>query len=167
MFNPFILFKKEYINGLINRKKVYLVTQTFTRAIPMPNATNNLSILITTYDDIGLAKIHFTAVRNDKYAAVLHLQNKAHYTKLEQILQPESRYNLYWSIVQNAESVRKRLSLKYRDHIRRYIQKNTNWLIGGEQKITPQLSCIFGELFIILTWGSQQLRIKFTEIEKA
>ena len=45
--------------------------------------------------------------------------------------------------------------------------KNTTWRIGGEETIRPQLSVIFGEIFIFLKRGAQELRVKFEEIEKS
>lgn len=45
--------------------------------------------------------------------------------------------------------------------------KNTTWRIGGDETIRPQLSVIFGELFIFLKRGAQVLRVKFEDIENA
>ena len=45
--------------------------------------------------------------------------------------------------------------------------KNTNWRISANEAIRPSLQVIYGELFIVLKRGSQTLRVKFEEIEKA
>jgi hypothetical protein len=59
------------------------------------------------------------------------------------------------------------MDLKYKDNIRRYIMKNTSWRISANEAIRPSLQVIYGELFIILKRGSQTLRVKFEDIEKA
>ena len=69
--------------------------------------------------------------------------------------------------MKDLDSVKKRVDVKYKDHIRRYIQKSTTWRIGGDETIRPQLSVVFGELFIFLKRGAQELRVRFEEIEKS
>ena len=59
------------------------------------------------------------------------------------------------------------MDLKYKDHMRRYLMKNTTWRIDSSEAIRPSLQVIYGELFIILKRGNQTLRVKFEEIEKA
>ena len=65
------------------------------------------------------------------------------------------------------DEVKKRMDLKYKNNIHRYIMKHTNWRIGTTDIIRPSLQVIYGELFIILKRGNQTLRIKFEEIEKS
>ena len=75
------------------------------------------------------------------------------------------KYQLYWSVVKSAENLAKRLDDKYTDHIKRYIQKNTTWRIARDSKITPKFEVVFGELFITIRYNTQQLRVKFEDIE--
>lgn len=167
MFQPFEVFKPLYIKKLITLKKVYVVTQSYTAGTHALKDENKTGILLTDYDDIGLANIHKAAVRTDKYASVINLNNQKHAAKLQEMLADDSPYQLYWSVVKDLESVKKRVDVKYKDHIRRYIQKNTTWRIGGDETIRPQLSVVFGELFIFLKRGAQELRVRFEEIEKS
>lgn len=167
MFQPFELFKPLYLKKIISLKRIYVVTQSYNGGFDHFDEVHKTGILVTDYEDIGLANIHKTAVKADKYASVINLTNEKHLKKLEEMLSEESPYKLYWSVVKDLESVKKRMDLKYKDNIRRYIQNNTNWRIGGEETIRPQLSVIFGELFIFLKRGAQELRVKFEEIEKA
>ena len=166
MLQPFELFKPAYLKKLINLKKVYVVTQSYHAGDN--NITEpTIGILLTDYDDIGLANIHKTAVKNDKYASVINLTNEKHLKKLEEMLAEESLYKLYWSVVKDLDILKRKVDVKYKDNIRRYIQKNTTWRIGGDETFRPQLSVIFGELFIFLKRGAQELRVKFEEIEKS
>lgn len=167
MLQPFELFKPAYLQRLITLKKIYVVTQSYAEGVDRLADVPKTAILLTDYDDIGLANIHKAAVKQDKYAAVLHLNNEKHLQKLNEMLLAESPYTMYWSVVKDKASLMKRLNLKYKDHMRRYVMNNTNWRIGGEEQLNPQLSVIFGELFLFLKRGAQELRVKFSEIEKS
>ncbi len=57
-------------------KKFYLVSQTYTRGFDHFTEEHKADILVTDYDDPGLAKIHFNAVPHDKYAAIIDLRMK-------------------------------------------------------------------------------------------
>lgn len=166
MFQPFELFKKEYINRLIRMDKKYLVSQTYEKAFDHFEATKT-DILLTDYDQLGLAQIHFSAVKKDKYASIIDLTNPKHISRILEMLHPDSAYRLFWAIVQSVAEVKQRIDLKYKDHMRRYIMKHTTWRIDASEAIRPALQVIYGELFIILKRGNQTLRVKFDDIEKA
>jgi hypothetical protein len=166
MFQPFERFRREYVDRLIRMDKIYIVSQSYDRAIDhFEDAKEN--ILFTDYDQLGLAQIHFSAIKNDRYASIINLKNPKHQLKVTQMLSDDSKYKVYWAIVKSIEEIKKRVDLKYNNNIRRYIQKNTSWRIGSDETIRPSLQVIYGELFIILKRGNQTLRIKFDEIENA
>jgi hypothetical protein len=146
--------------------KIYLVSQSYHKAFDHFEDPKT-DILLTDYDQLGLAQIHFSAVKHDKYASIIDLTNPKHKEKILQMFHAESGYRLYWAIVKSVDDVKKRMDLKYKDNIRRYIMKNTSWRISANEAIRPSLQVIYGELFIILKRGSQTLRVKFEEIEKA
>lgn len=163
MLQPFERFKPEYIDGLLRLNRPYLVSQTYHRA----NQSDNVAILLTDYDDIGLAEMHQKAVRHDRYAVTLDLSKPAHLSKIKQMLQPESGYQLYWSVVKSKQQIKKRLDLDYKDAIRHWIEQNTDWRLSGADKIGTVLQVIYGELFLSIKKGSQTRNPKFEEIEKS
>jgi hypothetical protein len=164
---PFELFKPAYINRLISLKKFYLVSQAYNAGHDHFSNDQKTGVLLTDYDDIGLAKIHLAAVKHDRYASVINLQNEIHLLKLKEMLGEESKYRVFWAVVGSNEQLKKKVDARYRDHIRRYIDKNTNWRISADERIRPQLQVIFGEIFVTLKRGAQELRIKFTDIQQA
>lgn len=166
MFQPFELFKPEYTNRLIRMDKIYLISQTYDKAFDHFEVRKT-GILLTDYDQLGLAQIHYSAVKNDKYASIIDLTNPKHKSKILEMMHRDSEYCLYWAIVKSIDDVKKRLDLKYKDNIRRYIMKQTTWRIDASEAIRPSLQVIYGELFIILKRGNQTLRVKFDDIEKA
>ena len=167
MILPFQIMRIEYINQLIRLKKIYLVTQSYNMGEDPFGHTNKIGLILSDYDDPGLAKIHLAAVKQDKYASIINLNSEMHLAKITEMLQQDSAYAVYWAIVKDAEQLRRKVDIKYSEHIRRYIAKNTNWSIGGSTTLKPQLQVIFGELFVILKYGSHELRIKFADVEKS
>ena len=166
MFQPFEKFKREYIDRLIKMNKIYIVSQSYDKAFDHFEDPKQ-NILFTDYDQLGLAQIHYSAVKNDKYASLINLTNPKHKLKINEMLCDDSNYSVYWAIVKSADEIKKRMSLKYTGNIRRYIQKNTTWRIGADETVRPSLQVVYGELFIILKRGNQTLRVKFDEIEKS
>ena len=83
------------------------------------------------------------------------------------MLYEAAAYKVYCSVVKDATRLERQLTATYADNIRRYIEKNTSWAIGGKDKIQPAFEVTFGELFVRLKWKSQQQRIKFEQIENS
>lgn len=166
MLQPFELFKREYIPRLVSLKKTWLVSQSYPRGANQFEEEKKENILMSDYDDPGLAKVHLNAVKHDKYAAILDLQNSKHRSKLEEMLGEHSKYRIFWCIVKSAKELETSVNTRWKEHMRRYIEKHTNWRIDRNATLKPSLQVTFGELFIVLKHGSQTLRIKFDEIEK-
>ena len=165
MLQPFEQFRVIFIEKLISLKKPYLVSQSYTRAMNHFADEAKTDIILTDYDNMGAARIHLNAVKHDKYAAILDLGNLAHKQKLTEMLAEESKYNIFWSVVKSVKELQQRVNANYKDNMRKYIGRHTNWRIGSDTTIYPSLEVTFGELFIILKYSGQTLRIKFEEIE--
>lgn len=166
MVNFFELFQEHYITRLLLLRKTWLVTQTYNVGKDDFDTMYRTPILLTDYEEKGLADVHKAALRSDPFAAIIDLNNSRHVDKLREMLQDESGYLLYWAVLQDRERFKRRLDLKYKDNIRRYLLKNTEWRIGADEILRPKVQMIFGELFMILKWGKQELRVKFAEIER-
>ena len=164
MLQPFEIFKEEYIQRLKVLKKIYIVTQTYNRV--RENREGKISILVSDYDDVGLAKIHLAAISSDKYAAVINLEKINHVAKITEMMEPDSAYKVYWAVVSDAGKLKKTADKLYKDKIRSYILKKTTWRISADESIKTQLQVVFGEIYIAIKRGTQELRIKFEEIEK-
>jgi len=161
MMNPYIIYKKEFTGRLLHLNKRYLVCQDLP---PYLGTQGKNKILLTDYSDIGLAEMHFKAVRDHRYAAIIDLENKKHLVRFESLFDKEE-YELWWTVVEARDKLKSRVDKKYKDHIRRYILKNTDWKIAGNDSLNSTLQFIFGQFYIMLQWGKQAIRVKFEEIE--
>lgn len=165
MLQPFEKFKVTYIEKLLQLNKPYLVSQTYKR-VPGSMGDQKLNLLVSDYDDLGLAKIHYKAVINDKYAAIIHLSKSAHVKKLTDMLQPGSRYEVFWAVVKSRLQLEQQVNKRYKDRMREYLTANTTWRIDRDANIRPSVQLIFGELFIVIKHAKQVIRVKFDELEK-
>ena len=166
MIQPFELFKPVYLDRLIKLKKIYLVSQSYTRGDHNYPEAPLVDILVTDYDDLHYAQVHLNAVKNDKYASIIHLDQREHKNKLDQMINGDE-YAVYWAVVSNLQSLQKKLDKEYAENVRRYISKHTTWRMKSDTSIRPKFEVIFGELFLILKYNSQIVRVKFEEIEKS
>ena len=166
MLQPFEKFKSSYIDRLMDLNKVYLVTQTYTRVGSASPGEEKIGLLLSDYDDLGLAKIHYKAVINDRFGSIIHLSKPAHRQKLADMTVPGSRYEVYWAVVKSKIQLEQQVNKKYKDRMREYITKNTTWRLEKDSGIRPSVQLIFGELFIVIKHGKQVVRVKFEELEK-
>src|SRR6185312_450451 len=143
MLQPFVLFSHIYLKRVVQLRKRYLVSQTYKRAKDHFSEDARIDILLTDYDDMGLAKTHDNAIKTDKYHAILDLDNTVHVDKLKSMMQEGSKYQLFWAVVNSKADLEKRINTHYKDHMRRYITKHTNWRISSDIVVTPKIQITF------------------------
>lgn len=164
MMQPFVKFEKIHLQKVIELGNKYLVSQSYGRVDHFMDQ-GHIYILLTDYNDLGLAHIHHKAVRTDRFGAIIHLDKPAHLLKINEMLNG-NEYALYWSVVPSTADLKKRLHTSYKNKIRKYLMQKTSWQVGKDEQVRSQMQVIFGELFLILKWRNQRLRIKFAEIER-
>jgi hypothetical protein len=165
MLQPFELFLPVNLDRLISQHKIYLVIQTYTRGHENHSDAQKINILVSDYEELNDAELHFNAIKSDKNAALIHLDNPLHKNKLDEMLHGE-KYTVYWNVVKRAEEMESKLDGTYNDQIKKYIKRNTSWRIAADETITPIYEVAFGELFINLNYNTHQLRIRLEDVEK-
>jgi hypothetical protein len=167
MLQPFEEFKPAYLHRLIQLGRRWLVSQTYCRVkeIDTDPFSSRVNLLFSDYAELGEAKLHVNAVKNDRYAAIIDLKNPAHLKKIQDMLLAGSGYRLFFAVVRSARELENLVNRKYKEKLKEYIDKQTNWRISRDTIVKPTIQLSFGELYIILKHGSQQIRIKFEEIE--
>ncbi len=168
MLQPFEEFKPGYLSRLIQLGRRYLVSQTYHRVGEMEAdpACSRVNLLFSDYMELGEAKLHVNAVKKDRYAAIIDLENPAHLKKMQEMLMGGSRYRLFFAVVRSAKELENLVNRKYKDKLRMYVEKQTDWRISHDAIVKPMIQLSFGELFVILKHRNQHIRIKFEEIEQ-
>lgn len=164
MLQPFLKMQPAFIDKMVALQKVYLVTQSYNRHFDHFNEQHRPGILMSDYDDAGLAKIHLNAISHDPYAAILDLRKPAHYQKVLSMMNGD-QYELYWCIVKSAAELKMRLDAGYKGKIRSWVEQNTSWNIKASDRVLTQFEVRFGELFLILKWRTQKASLNFEAIE--
>lgn len=164
MFNPFVRFMPELIDAFLLRGPIYLVSQTFRAANDIFTEDKQV-LMFCQYSDLGFAQIHLQVVRADGYAAIINLEKEKHLTKVREMLEPGSPYIIFSNMMEDQESLEAVLNKNFAAKLRRYIERHTTWRIGMNISMRPKIQLIFGELFVVVKFQSQQLRVKFADIE--
>lgn len=167
MFNPFERFQKRFIDAFRKAGKSWLVSQSYEAARDPFVDPKKKILLLSHYGNLSQAQIHLSALKGDVYAAIIDLEKDPHREKVMEMLLPDSPYLVYSCLIASSAAVEKRLNAKYEKNMRRYIEKNTRWRIGSAKTIQPRLDIAFGELFIILKYGSEQIRVALAELDKS
>jgi hypothetical protein len=167
MLQPFEDFKPIYIRRLKELGRRYLVSQTYRRANPGESDPYNvrINLLFSDYTELGEARLHLNAVKKDRYAAIIDLQNESHLKKIREMLEGGSAYRIFFAVIRSATDLESHINKNYKAQLKKYVDKQTNWRISRDAVVKPNIQLSFGELFIILKHGSQRIRIKFEDIE--
>jgi tRNA A58 N-methylase Trm61 len=168
MLQPFEDFKPAYISRLLQLGRRWLVSQTYRRVQEGSGdpADRRVNLLFSDYVELGEAKLHVNAVKKDSYAAIIDLKNPVHLKKIQEMLMAGSRYRIYFAVVRSAKELENLVNKRYKDKLKQYVDKQTNWRISHDAIVKPTIQLSFGELYIILKHGSQHIRIKFEDIEQ-
>lgn len=167
MFNPFEKFTEYFIEAFRKKEKIYLVAQTYERGVDPFHDEGKIVLLLSHYENKSKADIHLSAIKGDRYAAVINLENEAHRNRLSEMMAPGSKYVLFSSIVKSIEETEARMNRKYKQNMKRYIQKTTHWSIPGGTSLIGHLEISYGELFITMKWANQTIRPKLEDVEKS
>jgi hypothetical protein len=167
LLQPFEEFKPTYLPRLIQLGRRYLVSQTYIRAkeVETDPYSSRVNLLLSDYVQPGEAKLHLNAIKKDRYAAIIDLERPPHLNRVREILMEGSGYRVFFAVVRNAKELESEINKRYKEKLKQYVDKQTNWKISRDTIVKPSLQLSFGELFIILKHGSQTIRIKFEEIE--
>ena len=166
MLQPFEPFKKIYLDKIISMKRIYMVSQNYKRGFNHFAEAHKIDLLFTEYEDKGLAEMHYNAVKQDKFASIINLSKNEHLSKVIEMMNGE-KYNLYWCVVKSPVELQKRIDSGYKDEVKRYINKQTDWRIKGNEELKVDIEVVFGELYVNLKWNSKRIKTKFEEIEKS
>ena len=168
MLQPFEEFKPSYIPRLLSLGRRFLVSQTYCRVkeLDAESPGSYVNLLLSDYAERGEARLHVNAVKKDRYAAIIDLENPLHLKKIREMLMAGSGYRIYFAVVRSASELESLINRKYKDKLKKYVDKQTNWRLSHDSIVKPTIQLSFGELFIILKHGNQHIRIKFEEIEQ-
>lgn len=165
-FIPFEKLSPQLIAAFRSKGKRWLVSQSLQLTVSDPLLLSKVMLLMTHYDDKGLAFVHLKAVADDRYASVIDLEREVHRKQIDNILWPDSKYIVFSALIRNRDRVEKQATELYKEKYWRFIQQHSKAGISPTKNLRPSLQLIFGELFVVLKYGAETLRTRLSEIEK-
>lgn len=165
-FNPFEKLSPALMSSLRKKGKRWLVSQTMHLTVNDPMAEAKIFLLMTHYEDQGMATVHLKAVADDKYASLIDLEKEIHLKQMEKILRRDSSYIVYSSLIRNKERAEKLASDLYKEKYWQFIRQHSQSGISPNKNLRPSIQLIFGEIFIVLKYGAETLRTRLSDIEK-
>lgn len=119
------------------------------------------------YSSLNQAREHLRFVQNDKYVAILDLENEIHRSKLAEMLKKDSPYAVYASVIVSITALQRKMNKSYKEQIKSYVKQNVHWTYSVGRDIDAELEVIHGGLYVTIRRGNQQIRITFDELEKS
>jgi hypothetical protein len=162
MHNPFPLYSERLLDALIKAGHKYFVRQTYKRGFDHFDTEQRGSFLITHYNDLNKANIHYEALTNDGNRFLYDISNSEHLEKLRVASRQPVGYKIYTPLLQQEWKPSPQIA----QGIRRYIDYKLRWKPAREETVQTNLFTQFGELFITLKFRIQEVKVPLADIEK-
>lgn len=161
MHNPFVLYSEKLLTALLKAGHQYFVRQQYTRGLPEGDAVTKGSFLITHYNQLNKARIHFEALPNNGNRFLYFATNSDHLQRLTRAAVQPSGYRIYAPLLMEEWQPPAGLHEK----IRRYINSNLPWKPRASDNVRTNLFVEFGDLFLTLSLRGYQEKVPLLDIE--
>ena len=159
MTNPFQLYSPALLAALMKAGHVYFVRQTYARGIDHFEERLKGAFLISHYREEGHARMHYEALQGDRSRYLYNIQESVDLAKLEVAAWQPQGYKVYAPLLLRPWEPSGDLKGK----VRRYIDKHLKWRQGA---VRTNLFTQFGELFLTLKKGTQEISIPLSAVER-
>lgn len=163
MHNPLALLTTELLDSLIASGHRFFVRQSYPRGKqPLDNKTKE-ALLITAYTDFSEVNAHFQAVKLDSRKYVYDIQLAGEKEKLYRAASLPEGYKVFVALL----AVKKwKPPILLAPKLKNYLRVYTKWKPERGQDTLVSLYIQFGELFLKLRYGTEEIKVPLSEIEK-
>ena len=162
MTNPFVVFDHRLFGALRKAGHAFFVRQTYARGLDHFDTEVKGSFLISHYNNINQAQIHFQALEKDASRFLFDITVPDHLARLEAASKGFPGYKVFSPILPGPWKPGEQTAAK----IRNYISQELNWKPGRSDQVKSDLFVQFGELFLTLQFRSHKIKIPFSDIER-
>ena len=163
MHNPLALLDVKLLNALLKAGHTHFVRQAFPRGIDHTDSDQKGAYLITQYREEAKAQIHYDALASDPTRFLYDITNAEHLDKLKIASTQPQGYRIYSSLLLDKKWIPPH---EMKGKIKRYISMRLNWQPKGSDTVNTDLFFQFGELFVTLKWGSHEVKIPLSDLER-
>ncbi|HEY0058902.1 MAG TPA: hypothetical protein VGB56_07185 [Flavisolibacter sp.] len=158
MFNPFCLLSKELLDAFARSGKKYFVRQTFSLT-----PGSNRAFMFTHYPDVAFAQEHLGAIEHDPYRQLYRWDDEDHRRRLIIAASQPEGYDIWAALFR--KDWERGITVEVEGLVRAYI-KSIGWKPARADGVAPQYFLHYGSLYLMLKFGSKQVRVKFEDIQK-
>jgi hypothetical protein len=163
MFNPFVPFDNRLFLALIKAGHTHFVRQTYKRGMDHFDEGIRNAFLITHYNNINQAQIHFEALAKDGNRFLFDLSEAEHYKRLELASNGLPGFRVFSPILPGPWKPGEMVAIK----LKKYIGQKLHWTPERGEQVKTDLFVQFGELFLTLKYRSHEVKLPFSDIEKS
>lgn len=163
MHNPFALLSPALLDAMIKVGHTFFVRQTFERGFDPAGPHLNGVFLFSQYRDRRQAEAHMMALSHDLHRKLYNLQLPDDKQRIEVAATQPAGYAIYAAIL-NAKKWEPPSYLTPK--IKAYINRHTSWRPDRGDTIQIELGLTFGELFLKIRNGREELKVPLKEVEK-
>src|SRR4051812_15028950 len=126
MHNPFPLYSQRLLDALIKAGHKYFVRQTYKRGINDFDTEQKGAFLISHYNDLNKATVHYEALKNDANRFLYDISNTEHFKKLKTAAEQPAGYKIYAPLLQQEWKPTEQIA----KNIKSYIDYKLQWRPG-------------------------------------
>ncbi|MEO5674629.1 MAG: hypothetical protein ABIQ74_08280, partial [Chitinophagales bacterium] len=142
----------------------YFVRQSYPRGMTERDKGISHCFLITHYTEAGNAQQHISSLKTGSHAFLYEWNNQDHRGKLKIAAGQPEGYKIYSALLH--QDYKAMITGVVKSKIRDYIRSQLQWRPGRNEEVVPHFTLQYGELFVILTWRSLEVRVRLSDIEK-
>lgn len=165
LYNPFRRLTMEVLEKWITATP-YVVAQHFRRAFPYYSPGNKTGLLLTPYQYLFDAEKHLHALVDQRYAALIQLQHPNHLNTIQNLLLLSSDYLLFDGATPQLNEKLKHAVQQFHPKIFAYLNREVDIDPVTTFPAAPRLEIHYGEIYLLMGTGSDQLKIKLETIEQ-
>jgi hypothetical protein len=163
MFNPFAAFDPRLLGSFRREGVRVFVKQTLH--LCGEEDDQEQAFLLTHFTNPSKALEHYGAIKNDPNRQVFSLDNPESWQKLASMIsRPPAGQRFFTSLT--IKHVNQKAKMQLDRKVRSYIRNETNWRPGRHEKVNFSLDFNFGEIYVVLGYYPEQLKVKLAELER-
>ncbi|TDX02080.1 hypothetical protein [Dinghuibacter silviterrae] len=162
MLNPFTRLDARLLQRLLETHHYWFVRQSYPRGKDPFQEGLKAALLLTHYDNINQAQIHFQAIATDPYAFLYETPKPEHLARLHTAAGGVRGYPVFVPILRVPWDPGPGVE----HQIRRYVSQKLTWDPRRGDEIRSNLFVQFGEIFITLRYHAHEIKIPFADIER-
>lgn len=162
MHNPLALLTKESLDGMIQQGNLYFVRQAYARGYDHFETGVKGIYLFSHYRDREMADKHYKILK-DQGAAFYDVNIQEDKEKLYIAADQPVGYRIYSALL---KAKKWEPTPQLGPKIKQYIRLDTKWKLDRSDTVRVDLFIQFGELFLKLRKGPDEIKVPLSDVER-